>query len=131
MANIKINHSPTTPGDILEGNILAWITDLGLVGISRPYIWPGTLPEQDLLDMSRSLPDWIFDSAWIYYEHWDPEIPDAVERFNRDQTRYHARTIHRAGAWRPPRDIIAVTDRTQADQVIMSMWLGLGQHPRR
>ena len=116
-----------TPGEVLEGRIAQWIHSLGIVGVARPYIWPGTLPEEDLRDMGRALPDWMFDSAWIYYECWDPEIPGTVERFNRDQTRYHARTIHRAGAWRPPRDLIAVTDRQSADQVILSMWLGLGE----
>ena len=116
-----------TPGEVLEGNILSWINDLGLIGISRPYVWPGTLPEEDLRDMARALPGWMFDSAWIYYECWDPMIPTAVERFNQQQSQYHARTIHRAGGWRPPRDIILITDRTQADTVMMSMWLGLGE----
>lgn len=119
--------SERTPGAVLEGNILAWILALGIVGVSRPYVWPGTAPDRDLADMARSLPDWLFDSAWIYYEAWDPEIPVAVERFNRDQARYHARVIHRDGPWQPPRDVIAVTDRHSADQVIMSMWLGLGE----
>ena len=110
---------------------MSWIDSLGVVGINRPYIWPGSWPANDLRDMAQSLPDWIFDSAWIYYESWDPEIPEAVEHFNNDQSRYHARVIHREGAWRPPRDIIAVTDRTQADQVMMSMWLGLGSQEIR
>jgi len=114
-------------GEILEGNIQTWIDDLGIVGITRPYIWPGSWPDQDLRDMARSLPEWRFDSAWIYYETWDPEIPGAVEQFNRLQDRYHARVIHREGAWAPPRDVIAVADRTQSDQIIMSMWLGLGE----
>jgi hypothetical protein len=115
------------PGEILEGNIQAWIDDQHLVGIARPYIWPGSWPDQDLEHMAHSLPNWIFDSAWIYYETWDPEIPAAVERFNQDQDRYHARVIHRDGVWHPPRDIIAVMDRTDSAQVMMSMWLGLGE----
>ena len=116
-----------TPGAVLEGNIQAWIADQNLVGIARPYIWPGSWPDQDLKHMAQSLPDWIFDSAWIYYEAWDPNIPAAVERFNQDQDRYHARVIHQDGVWHPPRDIIAVIDRTRSDQVMMSMWLGLGE----
>ena len=115
------------PGEILEGNIQAWINDQHLVGIARPYIWPGSWPDQDLRHMAQSLPDWIFDSAWIYYDAWDPNIPAAVERFNQDQERYHARVIHQDGVWHPPRDIIAVMDRTDSAQVMMSMWLGLGE----
>lgn len=115
------------PGEILEGNIQAWIDDQHLVGIARPYIWPGSWPDQDLRHMAQSLPDWIFDSAWIYYDAWDPNIPAAVERFNQDQERYHARVIHQDGVWHPPRDIIAVMDRTDSAQVMMSMWLGLGE----
>lgn len=111
----------------LEGQILTWIQDQGMIGISRPYIWPGSWPERDLQDMALALPEWhLYDSAWIYYEAWDPEIPGAVARFNRDQARYHARVIHSDGAWQPPRDIIAVMDREASDQVIMAMWLGLG-----
>jgi hypothetical protein len=116
-----------TPGAVLEGNIQAWIDNQNLVGIARPYIWPGSWPDQDLEHMAHSLPDWIFDSAWIYYETWDPNIPAAVERFNQDQDRYHARVIHQDGVWHPPRDIIAVMDRTDSAQVMMSMWLGLGE----
>jgi len=122
-----MNMETRQPGAVLEGNIQAWISDQNLVGIQRPYIWPGSWPDQDLKHMAQSLPDWIFDSAWIYYEAWDPNIPAAVERFNQDQARYHARVIHQDGVWHPPRDIIAVVDRTRSDQVMMSMWLGLGE----
>lgn len=118
---------PHPAGQVLEGNIAEWISDQGMIGIRRPYIWPGSWPDRDLRDMAQSLPDWIFDSAWIYYEIWDPEIPSAVERFNRDHSRYHARVIHRDGVWHPPRDLIAVLDVTLSDQVMMSMWLGLGR----
>lgn len=117
---------PHPAGQVLEGNIMAWIDEQHMIGICRPYIWPGSWPDRDLRDMAQSLPDWIFDSAWIYYERWDPEIPTAVERFNQDQSRYHARVIHRDGVWRPPRDLVAVLDREASDQVMMSMWLGLG-----
>ena len=119
------HHDP--PGQVLEGNIMSWIDGQHMIGIRRPYIWPGSWPDRDLRDMARSLPDWLFDSAWIWYETWDPEIPAAVERFNQDQAGYHARVIHRAGIWHPPRDLIAVLDREVTDQVMMSMWLGLGQ----
>ena len=117
---------PHPRGEVLEGNIMSWIDDQRIIGVTRPYIWPGSWPDRDLRDMARSLPGWTFDSAWIYYERWDPEIPGAVERFNRDQDRWHARVIHSDGVWQPPRDLIAVLDRTVSDQVMMSMWLGLG-----
>jgi len=122
-----MNMKTHQPGEVLEGNIQAWIADQHLIGIARPYIWPGSWPDQDLRHMAQSLPDWIFDSAWIYYETWDPNIPAAVERFNQDQAQYHARVIHQDGVWHPPRDIIAVMDRTDSAQVMMSMWLGLGE----
>lgn len=119
-----------TPGEILEGNIAHWITDQGMIGVRHPYIWPGSWPDQDLDHMAQNLPraEWrMFDSAWIYYEEWDPEITGAVDRFNRGQDRYHARVINRDGVMAPPRDIIAVIDRQLSDQVILSMWLGLAQ----
>ena len=123
------DQSQHTPGQVLEGNIMTWIDHQGWIGVRRPYIWPGSWPAHDLLDMARSLPGWQFDSAWIYYEAWDPEIPGAVERFNRDQDRYHARVIHREGLWQPPRDVIAVLDSTLSAQVMMSMWLNLSSTP--
>lgn len=125
-----INTSMNTPGEVLEGNIAQWITDQGMIGVRRPYIWPGAWPDSDLEHMAANLPrpEWrVFDSAWIYYDSWDPEIPGAVESFNRSQDRWHARVIHREGVMRPPRDIVAVIDRQLSDQVILSMWLGLAQ----
>lgn len=115
---------------MLEGNIAQWIADQGIVGVRRPYIWPGSWPDRDLEWLTREMvqPSFaVFDSGWIYYEVWDPEITGAVERSNRSQDRWHARVIHRDGVWRPPRDLVAVFDRTQSDQVIMSMWLSLGE----
>lgn len=123
-----INTSMRDTGQVLEGNIAQWIDEQGMIGIRRPYIWPGSWPDRDLRDMADQLPraEWqIFDSAWIYYDAWDPEIPAAIERFNQDQPRWHARVIHREGVMRPPRDIIAVIDRHLSDQLILSMWLGL------
>ena len=128
LASLNTHMKTTTPGEVLEGNILSWIQQQNLIGIARPYVWPGSWPDRDLVDMAQSLPDReAFDSAWIYYEAWDPEIPSAIERFNQDQDRYHARAIHQDGIWHPPRDIIAVIDRCRSDQVMMSMWLGLGE----
>lgn len=124
--SLNIAMSKSTPGEVLEAEILSWILDQGMIGVRRPYVWPGSWPDRDLSDMSESLPDWTFDSAWIYYEAWDPEIPPAVERFNRSQDRYYARTILRDGIWHPPRDIITVTDREISQQVMLAMWLGLG-----
>lgn len=118
------------PGAVLEGNIAEWIADQNIVGVQRPYIWPGSWPDQDLQFIAREMvrPSYsIFDSSWIYYELWDPEIPGAIERFNRSQDRWHARSIHADGVWHPPRDLVAVLDRTRSDQVIMSMWLSLGE----
>lgn len=106
---------------------MAWIQDLGWVGIERPYIWPGSWPDADLRQMGHALPTFPFDSAWIYYEAWDPEIPAAIERFNQDHATLHARVIHRDGVWRPPRDVVCVIDRTRSDHLIMSMWLSLGE----
>lgn len=117
----------TRPAEVLEGNIMSWINEQGFIGINRPYIWPGSWPDIDLRDMALSLHDWVFDSAWIYYEEWDPEIPGAVEDFNREQTQYHARVLHQDGAWHPPRDLILVVDRERSDSLIMSMWLSLGE----
>ena len=115
------------PGEVLEGNIMSWVMENAQTGtIERPYIWPGSWPDQDLRDMARSLPGWEFDSAWIYYEAWDPEIPAAVERFNRDQDRYRAVTLHSESVYSPPRDMIAVLDREDAQQIILAMWLQLG-----
>lgn len=123
-----------TTGEVLEGNIAQWIDAQGMIGIRRPYIWPGSWPDRDLRDMAWNLdrPEWAtFDSAWVYYEAWDPEIPTAVEAFNRSQDRWHARLIHREGVMQPPRDIVAVTDRTMSDQVMLSMWLGLANRQEK
>ena len=77
--------------------------------------------------MAHTLPGWQFDSAWIYYEAWDAEAPDAVRAFNRVQDRWWAQEIRRDSAYRPPVDLIVVLDRGDAQQTILAMWLGLGE----
>jgi hypothetical protein len=91
---------------------------------SDPYIWPGTLPDQDLEDMGRALPGWHHDSAWIYYHHWDPDIPRAVERFNHTNRQYRAQYQARGDHW-----VIAVLDRHRADHVLLLMWMSLANPP--
>lgn len=123
-------HQDHPPGEVLEGNIAAWFSEQALAGVNRPYIWPGSWPDQDLAYMGRELAKdaySVFDGAIIYFEAWDPGITRAVEHWNQDQSRWHARVIHRAGIWHPPRDLILITDRRRSDQVILSMWLGLGE----
>jgi len=115
-------------GEQTERAIETWMTDLATLGTVRtPYIWPGSWPAQDLRDMAHTLPGWQFDSAWIYYEAWDAEAPDAVRAFNRVQDRWWAQEIRRDSAYRPPVDLIVVLDRGDAQQTILAMWLGLGE----
>lgn len=121
-------HENRLAGQVLEGNILEWVEANTQIGtIQRPYIWPGSWPDEDLVSMARSLPGWQFDSAWIYYEHWDEEIPAAVALFNQEQSRYHAVILRRDSVYAPPRDIIAVLDCGDAQQIILAMWLKLGE----
>ena len=115
-------------GEHTEHEIEAWMTYLAEWGtIQRPYIWPGSWPDRDLQDMALALPGWEFDSAWIYYQHWDPEIPAAVTRFNQGQDRYWAQELRSRGMYHPPVDIVAVLDRGDAQQTILAMWLRLGE----
>jgi len=117
-----------SPGEQTEHDIATWMADLAELGTVRaPYIWPGSWPERDLADMASALPGWHHDSAWIYYEAWDPEIPAAVAQFNRRQPVWWAQIIAADSVWRPPVDLIAVLDRGDAQQVILAMWLGLGE----
>lgn len=119
-----------TPGQELEYSIAVWIQDL----VSEPaaaYVWPGTWPDQDLWDMSRCLPGWHYDSAWIYYQQADPHSAQAVQEFNSQQDRYVAVIIDRAGVYAPPRDIIAVFDRQCCAAIQMAMWLRLGENSRK
>lgn len=114
-------------GEHTERAIETWMADLATLGTVRtPYIWPGSWPAQDLRDMATALPGWKFDSAWIYYERWDAEAPDAVRAFNRVQHRWWAQEIRRDSAYAPPVDLIVVLDRGDAQQTILAMWLGLG-----
>jgi len=101
-------------GEESEQAILLWLSQLPCP-ISAPYIWPGTIPDQDLRDMALALPGWDFDCAVIYYQAWDPEIPNMVGLFNAAQSVYQARYWRRtqAGA---PEHVIAVIP-TQAWQV--------------
>lgn len=131
MASAKyMMNKATEPASVLEGNIAQWIWQQNLTGIQRPYIWPGSWPAKDLewaeQHLGQSQFD-AFDGMIIYYEAWDPEIPGAVDTWNQSQDRWHARTIHSAGVWRSPRDLILIVDRQRSDQVMMSMWLGLGE----
>ena len=117
-----------TTGEQIERDIESWMTDLAEWGtIQRPYIWPGSWPDRDLRDMAQALPGWEFDSAWIYYQSWDPEIPGAIERFNRSQDRYWAQELTQAGVYQPPTNLVAVLDRGDAQQTILAMWLRLGE----
>ena len=115
-------------GEQTEHAIQTWMRDLAEWGtVQTPYIWPGSWPDRDLQDMALALPGWHHDSAWIYYEHWDPEIPDAVQRFNQAQHRYWAQVLRQDGVYGPPVNIISVLDRGDAQQTILAMWLRLGE----
>jgi len=111
---IHYNMPVSRSGEESEQAILLWLSQLPCP-ISAPYIWPGTIPDQDLRDMALALPGWDFDCAVIYYQAWDPEIPNMVGLFNAAQSVYQARYWRRtqAGA---PEHVIAVIP-TQAWQV--------------
>lgn len=104
MINYSLNNHRS--GEDSERNIQAWLDTLPCP-IQNAYIWPGTIPDQDLQDMSRALPGWEFDCAVIYYQAWDPELPDMVCEFNLMQNQFQARYWRRSqhGA---PEHVIAV-----------------------
>jgi hypothetical protein len=93
-------------GEDAERAIQAWLKSLPCP-MQRPYIWPGTIPDQDLKDMARALPGWEYDCAVIYYQSWDPELPDQVMGFNIMQDIYQARYWRRSQSG-APEHVIAV-----------------------
>ena len=126
-AKYNMNH---TPGDILEGNIAEWVWQRGLRDIQRPYIWPGAWTTNDLEWAANNLerPEFdAYDSMIIYYREFEDDMPDRVSQFNILQPRWMARWITHSGPWQPPRDLILVMDRERTDQVLMNMWLALGE----
>jgi len=108
MINYSISNSRS--GQDSERAILAWLGTLPCP-ISRPYVWPGTIPDQDLSDMALALPDWEYDCAVIYYQRWDPEIPRMVELFNAAQSVYQARYWRRNEAGAPEHVIAVIPSR--------------------
>lgn len=111
---IHYNMPVSRSGEESEQAILLWLSQLPCP-IQAPYIWPGTIPDQDLRDMALALPGWHYDCAVIYYQRWDPELVEMVGLFNAAQSRYQARYWRRtqSGA---PEHVIAVIP-TQAWQV--------------
>lgn len=110
-----------------ERDIEQWIIQQGIMPTHHPYVWPGSWPDRDLADMARSLPGWRYDSAWIWYESWDPDTPAAVREFNQHNREYRAQIIRTTNAWHPPRTLVVVLPRDAADLLAMMMWLDLGE----
>jgi hypothetical protein len=127
-----------TTGDQIEQQLHTWLAHT-CAWAGRVYLWPGTLPQQDLVDMARALPGWKYDSVVIYYTRWDPEIPAACAAFNQDQNHMQARWFRRhAAGSEPPQHIIAVIPQQQYDtarlQAVLSgayrdTYQSLAQHP--
>jgi hypothetical protein len=112
MIHYSISHSRS--GEDSEREIQAWLARLPCP-ISNAYVWPGTIPDQDLADMARALPGWEYDCAVIYYQRWDPEIPHMVSAFNLVQDQFQAR-FWRRFEHSAPEHVIAVIP-TRAWQV--------------
>ena len=113
-------------GEHTEQEIEAWIQRRTEGLIRSPYIWPGSWPDRDLYDSRFAMPDWhLHDSAWIYYQAWDPEIPGAVQRFNQEQHRFRALVVRDQA----PYAMILVVERERITAIQMLMWLQLGESP--
>ena len=108
---IHYSISNSRSGEDSERAILTWLSQLPCP-ITQPYIWPGTIPDQDLRDMALALPGWDYDCAVIYYQRWDPEIPHMTNLFNAAQSVYQARYWRRSESGAPEHVIAVIPTRT-------------------